>query len=200
MIVQEINLYQSRFKEKKILLSVSHLLLLTGLTVLILSFSSYWYAQQFDLAERQHSAKVQEKERASMKLEVLQGKLKELLADNRIDRGISKVSTDIAVRKRKIKFVADNQFGSGKGFSRYLSGLTEIKIKDIWLNEISLAEGYMQLSGSALKAELVPEYFNLFRQNKIFNGKVFEVFELDREQSQDWKVDFLIASRVTPDE
>ncbi len=200
MIVQEINLYQDRFKEKKILLSAAHLLLLTGLTVLILGVSSYWYAQQFDMAERQHSAKVQAKEQASMKLEVLQGKLKVLLANNQIDRDISKISTDIAVRKRIIKFVADNQFGSGRGFSRYLSGLTEIKIKDIWLNEISLAEGYIQLSGSALKAEQVPEYFNLFRQNKIFNGKVFEVFELDREQSQDWKVDFLIASRVTPDE
>ena len=198
MIVQEVNLYQDRFKEKKIFLSASHLLLLTGLTVLILAFSSYWYARQFGMAEQNHSEKVLAKERANIQLEVLQGKIQVLLANTQVDKGITKLSTDIVARKRIIKFVADNQFGSCKGFTQHLSGLTEIKTKDIWLNEISLAEGFVQLSGSALKAELVPEYFNLFRQKKIFNGKVFEVFKMDRDQ--DWKVDFLIASRGKPDE
>ena len=200
MIVQEINLYQDRFKEKRIWLSVSHLLFLMGLTAVILLFSSYWYDNQFKIAEQQHSASSQTKEQANRSLEAQQKKLQSILSSNQIDIEISKVSTDITVRKRIISFVEDNQFGSGKGFSSNLDGLTEIKINDIWLNEISLAEGFMQLSGSALKAETIPEYFNLFRQKRLFNGKVFEVFELNRVQDQGWKVDFLIASRDSADE
>jgi len=34
----------------------------------------------------------------------------------------------------------------------------------------------------------------------LFNGNEFEIFELNRVQEQGWKVDFLIASRVSSDE
>ncbi len=200
MIVQEINLYQDRFKEKRIWLSVSHLLFLMGLTAVILLFSSYWYDNQYKIAEQQHSASLQTKEQADRSLKTQQKKLQLILSNNHIDIEISKVSTDIAARKRIISFVESHQFGSGKGFSSNLDGLTEIKISDIWLNEISLAKDFMQLSGSALKAETIPEYFNLFRQKHLFNGNEFEIFELNRVQEQGWKVDFLIASRVSSDE
>ncbi|MBT3206171.1 MAG: hypothetical protein HOM14_05445 [Gammaproteobacteria bacterium] len=200
MIVQEINLYQDRFKEKRIWLSVFHLLFLMGLTAVILLFSSYWYDNQYKIAEQQHSASLQTKEQADRSLKTQQKKLQLILSNNHIDIEISKVSTDIAARKRIISFVESHQFGSGKGFSSNLDGLTEIKISDIWLNEISLAKDFMQLSGSALKAETIPEYFNLFRQKRLFNGNEFEIFELNRVQEQGWKVDFLIASRVSSDE
>ena len=90
--------------------------------------------------------------------------------------------------------MSNNQFGSGDGFSGYLSGLAEINVNNVWLNEISLAENYIKLSGSALKAERIPEYFNLFKQRQLFKGKGFDIFKIDRAQKQDWKVDFLIAS------
>lgn len=200
MIVQEINLYQDRFKEKKIWLPASHLFLLCGLMALILGFSSDWYHSQYRQAEQLNRIYQQKKEQSTRLLEAQQKKLHELLENNQVDRKISKISTDIAVRKRIINFVTNNQFGSGKGFSSHLSNLSEINVSDVWLNEISLAEDYLKLSGSSLKAEKIPEYFNLFRQRQLFDGQVFEIFQLDRVQDQDWKVDFLIASRAATDE
>lgn len=200
MIIQEINLYQERFKEKKIWLSAAQILMLSGLTVAILVFASYQYNDQLMMAESQNFELLDKKEQSTQVLQEHRDKLQAMLADNQFDSQISKISADIAVRKRIVDFVSNNQFGSGQGFSSYLSGLSEIKIKSVWLNEITLAEDYLKMAGSALKAEKIPEYFNQFKQSQLFGGKDFEVFQLDRVPDQDWKVDFLIASRVAKDE
>lgn len=200
MILQEINLYQERFKEKKIWLSAQQLSILIGLSIVILAFSSYWYNNQYQLAEQLKESYIIEKDQKTQQLAMQRQKLESLLGNNQIDKEITKVSADISVRKKIIDFVENNQFGSGEGFSVNLSSLSEININNIWLNEISLSTDYIKLSGSALKAERVPEYFNLFRQQQLFNGRVFEVFELDRSQDQNWKVDFLIASREASNE
>ena len=196
MIVQEINLYQERFREKKIILSASHSLMLLGVVVVFLAFSSYWYQQQFQLAELQNKDYLSQKQQSTQQLEALRKKLQGLLANNPFDREIDAISNDIAVRNRIINFVGSNQFGSGEGFSSNLTALSEISVSNVWLSEISLAGDYMKLSGSAIQAENIPEYFNQFRQRQLFNGQVFDVFELERLKEQDWKVDFLIASRV----
>ncbi len=200
MIVQEINLYQDRFKEKKILLSSLHLLVLSGLLLLFLVFSSYWYNRQLQLVEDQNNDLQSNREQATRALEEQRNKLNILLADTRIDDQISKISMDISIRKRIFSFVSTNEFGSGKGFSSQLNALAEIQVNNVWLNEISLAEDDIKLTGSALQAEKIPEYFNLFRQRQLFYGKVFEDFELNRKNQQDWKVDFLIASQATLNE
>lgn len=200
MIVQEINLYQERFKEKTLLLSAAHMVIISGIAVLLLVLSSYWYSSDFSQAETQHQNYLQQKQQSTQQLETLRKKLESLLADSRIDRQLTKISRDISVRKRMVDFVAKNQFGSGEGFSENLGVLSEFKIDDVWLNEISIADDYIKLSGSALHAEDVPEYFNQFQNRELFNGRVFDVFELDRAQDRDWKVDFIIASRALTDE
>ncbi len=200
MIVQEINLYQDRFKEKKIWLSSMHILLLVGLSILFLVFSSYWYKQQLATVESQNKFLQSSKEAATVKLESLRKEMENLLANHQLDDEIIEMNNKISSLKRVIKFVSTNQFGSGKGFSSELEGLSEIKVNNVWLNEISLAEDYVKLTGSSLKAEKIPEYFNLFRARDLFEGLVFEDFELKRNSQQDWKVDFLIASQADTDE
>jgi hypothetical protein len=200
MINQEINLYQDRFKEKKLLLSAQHSLVLLGVVILALMVSSYFYAdmtQQEQLRLEQNSL---QKTQSTQRMELLQKKMQELLANDQLDRKIAQVSKDIKVRKRMIDFVDNNQFGSGEGFSKDLAVLAELPGENLWLNQISLAANYIKLSGSALNAQSVPEYFNQFQSRDLFEGHVFDVFELGREAQRDWKVDFVIASREVSDE
>ena len=75
-----------------------------------------------------------------------------------------------------------------------------LSVDRIWLSEISLGNEYVRLSGSALKAENVPQYFNRLQERELFEGRVFELFEVDRTRTADWKVDFVIASRVNSDD
>jgi len=196
MLNQSINLYQDRFKEKKVLLSAVHMLFITGLSVLVLLASGYWINEQHALALEQNQQYQQQKQQATQQLESVKKRLEKLLAESEVDQQLNRVTQDIAVRKQMIDFVANNQFGSGQGFSENLNALSEIQVKNVWLDEISLAEDFVKLSGSALNAEKVPEYFNSFRDRRLFDGRVFDIFELERKRERNWKVDFIIASQV----
>lgn len=194
MLNQKINLYQARFKKKKIVLSVFQMAAIGIVLFSVLGAGSYMYRSQLNLSHSESLNAQEQKQRLNEKLQALRLKLDALLAKNEVDDEIIKVSKDIAVRKQMIEFVDNNQFGSGRGFSGNLGELSEFNIRDVWLNEIILAENFMKLSGSALKAEKVPEYFSLLRSRELFKGQVFDVFHVDRKKSRDWKVDFVIAS------
>jgi hypothetical protein len=200
MLNQSINLYQERFKEKKVILSATHILLIAGLTIILLLVSGYWYNDRHEQVLTQNKQYLEQKQELKQQLELQKIKLEKLLAENKVDEEINKVSRDISVRKQMIDFVTNNKFGSGEGFSNNLGSLTDIQVPDVWLDEISLSDQYIKLSGSALNADKVPEYFNAFRNRKLFNGRVFDIFELNRKQERNWKIDFIIASKAVVNE
>lgn len=200
MISQEINLYQDRFKEKKLLLSAQHSLLLSGCVIVLLIIASVNYSDRVSQQQQQLEQHQQQKITSTQRLDDLKKELQERLANNQLDVQIAQLSKDIKVRKRMIDFVDSNQFGSGKGFSQDLGVLAQLPVQNLWLNQISLANDYIKLSGSALNAQSVPEYFNQFQSRDLFEGHVFDVFELGRDAQHDWKVDFVIASRALSNE
>ncbi len=197
MIEQRINLYDDRFREKRIVLSAVDMLLITIITFGLLLGSSYWYQLVKQHAEQEQQRLTSQKQQLTVTLQELRKVLETKLSDNSVEMQMNKVSREITIRKRLIDMVINNQFGSGMGFSENLSELSRFRVNNVWLNEISLSESDLKLSGSALKAEDIPEYFNEFQQRDLFSGRTFEVFQVNRDQNQDWKVDFLIASRAT---
>jgi hypothetical protein len=200
VINQQINLYQERFRKKQLPLSAQQsLIAVVGLIVLLL-VSSYFYADMQHQQKIRHEQNLVKKDQLSQQLDKLKNELQKLLADNQLDQQITQVTKDIKVRKRMIDFVENNQFGSGEGFSENLGALAELPANNLWLSQISLTGDYIKLSGSALQAQNVPEYFNQFQSRGLFEGKVFDVFELGRNQQFDWKVDFVIASRAVANE
>lgn len=200
MIRQEINLYQERFQEKKLLFSALNCLLMLGIAAIFLVFSAFQYQSMLAAAEQRQQQLEAERDTADQRLKEVQVELQRLLADNSLDLEIEQVNREIRVRKRMIRFVDENRFGSGEGFSGQLFALAEIGQDDLWLNEIELSSGYVKLSGSALNEQSVPAYFNQFRQRALFAGRVFDVFELGRSEDRDWKIDFVIASRASRNE
>ncbi len=200
MIVQQVNLYQERFREKRIWLSAVHMLVLGLALLLALVASGYWYQQQFHAAQLQHRILQDQQQQATEHMQAMRNQLQKLLADDRLDRNIKQVSQAISVRKRLIQFMQQNHFGADGGFSRYLAGLSEISVKDVWLNDISLSRNDIELSGSALKAELIPDYFSRLKQSRMFSGRQFDMFEVNRQAQQQWKVDFQIASKAAQHE
>ena len=58
----------------------------------------------------------------------------------------------------------------------------------------------MQIEGSALSAEQIPGYFDRFSEEDVFQGNRFDLFQLSRLETSDWKVDFEIATSSELDE
>lgn len=200
MIHQQINLYDERFREKKILLSAAQAASVFLILLLGVGGWSYFIQTNLDQARQENLIIKASRQNLVNELNAASAELARLLADSRIDAKITDVSREIGARKKVLAFVSANQFGSGQGFSSYLVALSELHVENVWLDEISLAENYIKIRGSALSAELIPEYFGRFSEQSIFRGNRFNIFKVDRKQETDWKVDFEIATNGTLDE
>lgn len=194
MIVQQINLYQERFREKKLWISAAQV---AATLLIVLAAGLIWsFVLNVELrqAEQRSLALKADREIVAVEVAAVNAELAKLLEDKRIDEQIENTARQISARKRVLKFVEANRFGSGEGFSDYLVALSNLHVDDIWLNRIRLSENFVQLKGSALSAAEVPGYFDSFGEEQIFQGNRFDLFQLSRARDSDWKVDFEIAT------
>jgi len=194
VIVQQINLYQDRFREK--LLWISSVQVAAALLVVIAAGAiwSFLLHTDFEQTRRSNLAIEADRNRMTAELAVANADLSKLLEDHRLDRGIETTARQISARKKVLNFVDANRFGSGEGFSDYLVALSHLHVDDIWLKQIRFAENFLQIKGSALNAAEVPGYFDRFGDEDIFQGNRFDLFQLSRASDSDWKVDFEIAT------
>jgi hypothetical protein len=130
----------------------------------------------------------------NMELAIVPDELNRQLSDSRIEDSIDVITKQLQARKKVIRFVENNQFSSGEGFSSYLKSLSNLQIDDVWLDEIFLSDSFVKMKGSALNANLIPTYFASFSEESVFRGQRFQLFQLDRKADTDWKVDFTIAT------
>jgi len=194
VIVQQVNLYQDRFRAK--LLWISALQVAAALLLVIAAGSiwSFLLHTEFEQARRGNLEIKVERDRLTAELAVANADLAKLLEDHRLDREIETTARQISARKKVLNFVDANRFGSGEGFSDYLVALSHLHVDDIWLNQIRFAEDFVQIKGSALNAAEVPGYFDRFSDENIFQGNRFDLFQLSRASDSAWKVDFEIAT------
>jgi len=193
VIAQQINFYQDRFRVK--LLWISALQVAAALLLVIAAGAiwSFLLHTDFEQARRSNLEIKIERDRLT-ELAVANADLSKRLEGHRLDREIETTARQISARKRVLNFVDANRFGSGEGFSDYLVALSHLHVDDIWLNQIRLAEDFVQIKGSALNAAEVPGYFDHFSDENIFQGNRFDMFQLSRASDSDWKVDFEIAT------
>jgi Tfp pilus assembly protein PilN len=198
--VQNINLYQDRFKEKKLLASAAQVMIL--LVALLLGMAGWSYQIQSDLndSEQQNQLLKDRQSSVNSELAVVTEEINRQFGDDRITDLVNSVRQQLRARKKVIRFVENNKFGSGEGFSAYLKSLSNLQVDDVWLDQILLSDSFVKIRGSALSADLIPTYFDGFSEEKVFRGQRFQLFELDRKPGADWKVDFTIATEETFDE
>ena len=200
MITQQVNLYQDRFHEKKLIFSAKQILSVLVILLLGGAYGSYLIQSNLNIAKRDNYSIKQSQNKITNELNAANAELAMLLADRRMDLEITGLSREVGARKKVLAFVSANQFGSGQGFSSYLLALSNLHVENVWLNEISLADNYLKIRGSALSADLVPLYFGRFNQESVFRGNRFNIFQLERNDATDWKVDFEIATDDSIDE
>jgi hypothetical protein len=200
VIVQQINLYQDRFKEKRLWISSAQVAAALLVVIAAGAIWSFLLHTGFERARLDNLEIKANRDRMTAELAVANGELSKLLEDNRLDREIETTLGQISARKKVLKFVDANRFGSGQGFSSYLVALSNLHVDDIWLTGIRFAENFVQIKGSALNAAEVPGYFDRFSDEDIFQGNRFDLFQLSRATDSDWKVDFEIATSDSFDE
>ncbi len=194
VIVQQINLYQDRFRARLVWISTVQVAVALLVMVAAGSIWSLLLHTEYTQSKRSNLEIKIERDRLTAEFAFANASLGKLLEDDRLDREIEAIAGDISAREKVLDFVDANRFGSGEGFSDYLIALSHLHVDDIWLRQIRFAENFVQIKGSALNAVEVPEYFDRFDDERVFQGNRFDLFQLSRDSDSDWKVDFEIAT------
>jgi hypothetical protein len=194
VIEQQINFYQDQFKEKRLFASAAQVIILLLVMLIGIAGWSYLIGANLSDLEQQNLTLKASQSLVNNELTVAPAELNRQLADDRITNQVNNIAKQLRTRKQILRFIENNQFGSGEGFSDYLNSLSNLHIDDVWLDEILLSNSFLKIRGSALRADLIPTYFASFREEDVFRGQRFQLFELDRKPDTDWKVDFTIAT------
>jgi len=196
-MLQQINLYQDRFKEKKVVPSARHSLFLVALIMIVVASMAYTQSESLVELDKQSVGLAEENKNLLGQIAFLKAKIDKILADDGLTEVITKTNREIASSQKVLRFVKRRQFGSGESFSQYLVALSRLSQENVWLRKINLSAQFMRLEGSSLNEENIPRYFQKFSGEDLFDGMSFDVFEMARPSAQDWKVDFIIASKQT---
>jgi len=99
-------------------------------------------------------------------------------------------------QRQALDYFSKQDRGSNKAILASLEGLAMYPQKGVWLRRVRLLQTgqEIQLAGSALKAEQIPEYLNLLGEKNIFGGQVFSQLKLTRLKEQADQVDFELNS------
>lgn len=200
MIEQQINLYQDRFREKRLWVSAAQTVAMLLLLLVVGALWSFLLHSELEQLDQRNLSLEADRDRLAAELTLANAELSKLLEDDQLEQQIAGTARQISARKKVLNFVDANRFGSGQGFSDYLVALSRLQVDDVWLNQIRLGEGFVQIRGSSLSAEQVPGYFDRFSEEPVFRGNRFDLFRVSRARDTDWKVDFEIATSGEPGE
>ena len=156
-------------------------------------FYSYWQASSIQaqadkLRQRQHHI--------SMQVAQLEEQYPERAPSALLQEKIKRIELELQGQRQALDYFTRQDQESNGAILASLEGLAQHPQQGIWLRRISLFHGgqEVQLTGSALKPEQIPEYLHLLGEKNIFGGQVFARLKLKRFEEQANQIDFELDS------
>lgn len=195
---QQINLYQDILIEKPEPLQSRLAFILLLLTIFFLAlYSGFSYWQVQDLTARVDQAR-QQYQAESQRISELEAQYPEPRKNVLLVEKIKRLEQEIQSQNAALHYFSEQDpEGNGKILAS-LNGLAQNSLRGVWLRRVRmLARGAeVQLAGSAVEAERIPDYLSLIGEQNIFAGKVFARLKVNRVEKQFNQVDFLLESTV----
>jgi Tfp pilus assembly protein PilN len=193
---QQINLYRGRLVDQSEPLQSKQAGLLLLVVVIIASMFagfSYW---QFSGSQKQLAALEEEQNQLSARVDELEKQYPEPQKNALLGEKIRRLEMQIGGQRQALSYFADKDTTSNETILASLQGLASHPYKGLWLRRVRLMQegAEVELAGSALMAEQIPEYLQMIGDNNVFGGKVFAQLKVMRMQEQRNRVDFTLGS------
>jgi len=193
---QQINLYQDVLIDKPEPFQsrqVGMLLMIIALCLGLVGFYSYWQASSL---QKQAEDLRQQQQNIAIRVAQLEKQYPERQPSVLLQEKIERIEQSISGQRQALDFFSKQDQKSNGSILSSLEGLARYPQKGVWLRQVHLLQSgqEIQLAGSALKAEQVPEYLHLLGVKNIFGGQIFSRLKLKRLKEQNGQVDFELDS------
>ncbi|MGD8933116.1 MAG: PilN domain-containing protein [Chromatiales bacterium] len=192
-----LNLYTERFRPRQILLNRWLLCASVGLLFMTLLVAGFALGMSnAELAQRYHSSR-DSQETLQSRLVSLSRQIdgdarKQVLRDK-----IAAQSRAIAGKQRVLEQLADRPLLTESRFSQFMQGLSNSHVQGLWLTRVRADGNNLELNGSSLSEELLPQWLRRLSRQTDFRGRKFGALELIRPpDSQMSRLDFHLSTEL----
>ncbi|MDX1609663.1 MAG: hypothetical protein R3225_06025 [Halofilum sp. (in: g-proteobacteria)] len=195
--MQQINLYQEQFHERRDPLDARHLAGALLLLLIALAAWSGWLYQRADTTAARLAVAEQRRDRAEQQVLALRAQV-ERSQDQQsgTEDASGRLRRELAAKRRMLDYLETGPMARRDGFSAHLAGLSRRVVDDLWFHRIVYQHGGQKLrfEGHALKAGDVPRMIAALGEEPVYAGHAFRSLVIERPEEADWRVDFVLAS------
>lgn len=179
---QQINLFNESLLEKRSWYSATSLGLLTligSLCLVLLWVTLQWRLQQVNKKE---ASSAQQLIKVQTELANLKTGLVMPSHDPRLAQELKEIQDEIKQRRKAVDMLGSNQLGNTDGFSEYMSAFARQIPDRVWLTgfDFDTYGDRLSIHGRTLQADLVPQFVNQLKREKVMKGKAFAALDLQR--------------------
>lgn len=151
-----------------------------GLLLLLIGISVLWF-QDHRLVQEVTTLRAQEQfmKQRLLKLMAQPAKTEE---DEQQIRQLSRLETDIRVKKLVLEVLVGQRIGNRQGFSEHFRKLAETHFPDLWLTQIHLMDGgrRMVFVGRTLDNGIIFDFVKNMTEKGVFKGREFQYFKMQK--------------------
>ncbi|NOZ53972.1 MAG: PilN domain-containing protein [Gammaproteobacteria bacterium] len=198
---QQINLFQPIFRKARTILSFAALFQVNIIFIVALSllFSfNVWKEKQLRLELNafavQHHALVAQ-------VDKLRDEAKKLKEEYYSENQLALLKAEISAYDYIFQTLGSEFSNRTVGFSIYFETFSRQVIKGLWITGFSVSQGgkVINITGGALKPEMVPQFINRLSTEPGLSGINFSVLHLDRKEQQRQWLEFFLSSKEEMD-
>ncbi len=195
-LTQQVNLFQfeSNIQHELVCaknVQIALILLLVGLSLL----SLFDYKHERD----QHSYLLtlqSQQQTLQQTLDLAKQSAPSMVIDNKLKQQVGNLKKDVVSKQLVLNALSGQSFGNTVGFSGFFKGLAKQNITGLWLTNLNIRSGGKDIgiTGSAYRAEMIPDFLNKLSAEKVFQGTTFQSFQVNRQKNP-IRVDFYVDTK-----
>jgi hypothetical protein len=194
--MQQINLYQPIFRKQEKIFSAKTMLQGAALVALgMAAFFAYaaWQTRNLDMQATQFE---RQRDDATRRVADLARAIPERSKSAALEQEVTRLRTELRRKQQVVARLDDRSSGNTRGYSAHLEGLARQRLPQLWLTHIGLRRGgsVVELQGSTLHPEQVPQYLQRLSAESAFSGVEFRQFTLSQADKTPRQMDFVLLT------
>ena len=177
---QQINLFNPALLTSKDRLSARMIAVLAGVTFMLMAAAYGWTSYRITQLASEQQAVTQQLTILKQQLDISIQQHAPRAPNSALQDSVAMAETTLKKYQQVQAFLQSGIFGDAQGFSGYMAAFARLSINGLWLTEFSIddAVSKINISGRALRADLVPRYISRLGQEPILKGREFATLNM----------------------
>ena len=194
--MQQINLYQDRFKKEKQFLSAVALVFMLALAMVVLATVHTLGNLELEPLQNEQARLALQIDDLTKKVAVAEQEARPQPEDKLLKKEVEQLVIRLQHNQRLLRALTEGAMSNTRGFSEYFEAIANRHVNGTWITNMQIASGGFKFAfaGKSVTPELVPRYLQNLSDEQVFENFSFNILEIERREKESPVVDFNIST------